>query len=335
MALQKATLGQTGMEISRVGFGAWAAGGAGWFFSLGPQEDNDSVAALRYAIESGVNWVDTAGVYGLGHSEEVVAKALKGIPEPDRPYIFTKCGLVWDTKDPYLPAQHIGAPKSIRSDCEASLRRLQVEAIDLLQMHWPAGNGSRLEDYWGALLQLKEEGKIRSAGLSNHVVTQLEAAETLGHVDTLQTRFSAIRRVNAPEVAWCASHSTGVIAYSPMETGLLAGTFSTERLTQLHEEDSRRRNPEFQGERLAQNLALADAVAGIAQERGTTAAAVAVAWVLAWPGITGAIVGARSARQVQGWLAAANLRLWKQDLEKIARAIESTRTGRGPIWPND
>jgi len=333
VALPTRPLGKTGMSITSVGFGAWAAGGGGWAFSWGPQDDKDSIAAIRFAVESGVNWVDTAGIYGLGHSEEVVGMAMKDIPEADRPYIFTKCGLVWDAANPYVPARRAGAAESIRSDCEASLRRLGVEAIDLLQMHWPAEDGARLDDYWAALLGLKEEGKIRAAGLSNHNAAQLEQAEALGHVDTLQPPFSAVRRLNAPEIAWCAAHSTGVIVYSPMQAGLLTGHFSVERVAQLHQDDWRRNNPEFQGERLAANLALAGALAPIAEEKGTTLAALAVAWVLAWPGITGAIVGARSPSQVEGWLPAARLELTKADLDDVAAAIESTRAGEGPLRP--
>jgi len=319
------------MEITRVGFGAWAAGGGGWAFSWGPQEDNDSVAAIRHAVESGVNWVDTAGVYGLGHSEEVVASAMEGIPQADRPYIFTKCGLVWDPSEPYRPAKRVGARESIRSDCEASLRRLRVDTIDLLQMHWPAEDGAQVEDYWAALLELRDQGKIRAAGLSNHSVGQLATAEALGHVDTLQPPFSAIKRAKAPEVAWCAAHSTGVIVYSPMQAGLLTGTFSMERAASLHEDDWRNRDPEFQGERLARNLALADALVPIAERKGTTPAAIAVAWVLSWPGITGAIVGARSPSQVEGWLAAGDLTLSGEDLKEVASAITSTGAGEGPV----
>ena len=333
MALPTQPLGKTGFEITRVGFGAWAAGGGGWAYSWGPQDDKDSVASIRYAVESGVNWVDTAGIYGLGHSEEVVAMAMEGIPEGDRPFIFTKCGLVWDASDPFRPAERVGSPDSIRADCEASLRRLKVEAIDLLQMHWPAEDGASLEDYWGELLRLKEEGKIRASGLSNHNVSHLDEAEALGHVDTLQPPFSALRREQAPEIAWCAAHSTGVIVYSPMQAGLLSGRFSVERASQLHRDDWRARSPLFQGEQLARNLALADAMRPIAERKGTTVAAVAVAWVLSWPGITAAIVGARTPGQVGGWLPAADLELSHEDLEEIATATESLGAGTGPVRP--
>ena len=326
-------LGTTGMDITRVGFGAWAAGGGGWAFSWGPQHDDDSVAALRHAVESGVNWVDTAAAYGLGHSEEVVGRAVQGIPPADRPYIFTKCGLRWDSSDPYKPARRVGAPVSLREEVEASLTRLQVDRIDLYQLHWPAEDGTPLESYWSTLLELKDEGKIRAPALCNHSVAQLEAAERLGHVDSLQPPFSAIRRTAAAEIAWCAAHSTGVIVYSPMQAGLLTGTFSAERVAGLHKDDWRARSPEFQGERLERNLALADALRPIAAERGTTVAAVAVAWALAWPGVTGAIVGARSAAQVDGWLPAATLELSGNELDRVASAITSTGAGEGPARP--
>lgn len=333
MALPTRPLGTTGMDITTVGFGAWAAGGGGWAYSWGPQDDAESVAAIRHAVESGVNWVDTAAVYGLGHSEQVVATALSALPTSDRPYVFTKCGLRWDDADPYKPARRVGAPASLREEVEASLTRLQVDQIDLYQMHWPAEDGTPLESYWSTLLELKEEGKIRAAALCNHNLAQLEAAERVGHVDSLQPPFSAIRRSAAGEIAWCASHSTGVIVYSPMQAGLLTGTFSAERVASLHQDDWRAHNPEFQGERLARNLALADALRPIAEARGTSVAAVAVAWVLAWPGVTGAIVGARSASQVDGWLSAASLELSSGELERVAGAIAATGAGEGPLLP--
>jgi aryl-alcohol dehydrogenase-like predicted oxidoreductase len=333
MALPTRPLGKTGIDITRVGFGAWAAGGGGWAFSWGPQDDEESVAAIRHAVEAGVNWVDTAAVYGLGHSEQVVAAAMEGIPEADRPFIFTKCGLAWANDDPYKPAVRTGTTQDIRAGVEASLRRLRTETIDLCQMHWPAGDGTRLEDYWATLLQLKEEGKIRWAGLSNHDVAMLGTAEAIGHVDTLQPPFSAIKRSAAPEVAWCAASSTGVIVYSPMQAGLLTGTFTTERAARLSPEDWRSRDVEFKGERLERNLALADALRAVASQAGTTVPAVAVAWVLSWPGISGAIVGARSSRQVDGWLPAATLELSEGELEDIAQAIESTGAGAGPSRP--
>src|SRR5947209_4241700 len=207
--LPTAPLGTTGMRITRVGFGAWAIGGGGWTFAWGNQDDADSIAAIRHAVERGINWIDTAAVYGLGHSEEIVARALRDIPADDRPYVFTKAGLVWDEHDRSAPPRRVGDPLSIRREVEASLRRLDIERIDLYQMHWPAEDGTLLEDYWGTLLQLKQEGKVRAVGLSNHDVAQLEAAEQLGHVDTLQPPFSAIRReVAAAELPWKDRKST-------------------------------------------------------------------------------------------------------------------------------
>ncbi len=327
-------LGTTDMRITRVGFGAWAIGGGGWQFAWGTQDDAASIAAIRHAIERGINWIDTAAVYGLGHSEEIVARALRDIPPTDRPYIFTKAGLVWDEHDRAAPPRRIGDPASIRREVEASLTRLGVERIDLYQMHWPPEDGTPLADYWGTLLQLKAEGKVRAVGLSNHDVAQLEAAERLGHVDTLQPPFSAIRReVAAAELPWCAAHGTGVIVYSPMQSGLLTGSFSVERAAQLGADDWRSRAPDFTGAGLRRNLALADALRPIADRHGSSVAAVAVAWTLAWPGVTGAIVGARSPAQVDGWIGAASLALTDTDLDDIAAAIQRTGAGTGPHRP--
>jgi aryl-alcohol dehydrogenase-like predicted oxidoreductase len=326
--------GRTGMNITRVGFGAWAVGGAGWTFAWGPQDDEESVAAIRHAVEQGVNWIDTAAVYGLGHSEEIVARALRGLPRNDRPYVFTKGGLVWDEDDRSAPPRRAGNPKSLRREVEASLRRLGVERIDLYQMHWPAEDGTPLAEYWQTLLDLRAEGKIRAAGLSNHNVEQLEAAERLGHVDTLQPPFSAIHRdVAAAELPWSEEHNTGVIVYSPMQAGLLTGAFSRQRAAGLAADDWRSHSPDFTGDGLLRNLALADALRPIAARHGTTVAAVAVAWTLAWPGVTGAIVGARRPSQVDGWLPAATLELTEADLDEIAAAIARTGAGSGPARP--
>jgi aryl-alcohol dehydrogenase-like predicted oxidoreductase len=327
-------LGTTGMRITRVGFGAWAIGGGGWQFAWGAQDDAASIAAIRHAVERGINWIDTAAVYGLGHSEEIVEEALRDIPLPDRPYIFTKAGLVWDDHDRTAPPRRVGDPASIRREVEGSLARLGVERIDLYQMHWPPEDGTLLADYWGAFLQLKAEGKVRAVGLSNHDVAQLAAAERLGHVDTLQPPFSAIRReIAAVERPWCAAHGAGLIAYSPMQSGLLTGSFSVERAAQLGADDWRSRSPDFTGPGLRRNLALADALRPIAERHGTGVAAVAVAWTLAWPGVTGAIVGARSPAQVDGWIGAASLALTDTDLDDIAAAIGRTGAGTGPLRP--
>jgi aryl-alcohol dehydrogenase-like predicted oxidoreductase len=322
------------MHVTRVGFGAWAIGGAGWRYGWGSQDDNASIAAIRHAVESGINWIDTAAVYGLGHSEEIVAEALADLPERDRPYVFTKCGLVWDEADREAPPRQVGDPRTIRREVEDSLRRLRVERIDLYQMHWPPADGTPIEDYWGAMVALRAEGKVRAIGLSNHDAGQLEAAERVGHVDSLQPPFSAIaREVAEHELPWCAGHGTGVIAYSPMQSGLLSGAFSRERAAALPADDWRSRSPDFTGEGLAQNLALADALRPVAERHGTTVATVAVAWTLAWPGVTGAIVGARGPAQVDGWIAAGALELTGADLDEIAGAIGRSGAGRGPARP--
>lgn len=333
-ALPTPPFGTTGMHITRVGFGAWAIGGAGWSNAWGQQDDTASVAAIRHAVERGINWIDTAAVYGLGHSEEVVARALRDVPLAERPYVFTKGGQVWDEANPSAPPKRVGRPDSLRREVDASLRRLEVERIDLYQMHWPAQDGTALEDYWGALLDLKAAGKLRAVGLSNHSAAQLEAAERLGHVDTFQPPFSAIRRDAATaELPWCAAHQTGVIVYSPMQSGLLSGAFSTARVEKLPADDWRSRDPNFAGEGLRRNLALAEALRPIAERHETTVAAVAVAWTLAWRGVSGAIVGARRPEQVDGWLPAATLELDQADLDTIAGAIRRTGAGAGPDRP--
>src|SRR5256886_6336963 len=332
--LPTAPLGTTGMEITRVGFGAWAIGGGGWTFAWGNQDDADSIAAIRQAIERGINWIDTAAVYGLGHSEEIVAGALRDNRADDGPYVFTKAGLVWEEHDRAAPPRRLGDPLSIRREVEASLRRLDVERIDLYQMHWPAEDGTLLEDYWGTLLQLKEEGKVRAVGLSNHDVRQLNAAERVGHVDTLQPPFSAIHReVAAAELPWCAAHHTGVIVYSPMQSGLLTGAFSVERAARLGADDWRSRSPDFTGLGLRRNVALADALRPIAQRHGATIAAVAVAWALARTGVTGAIVGARAPGPGGGRIGAASLELTDTDLDDVSVAIRRTGAGTGPVRP--
>lgn len=327
-------LGRTGMEITRVGFGAWAIGGGGWTFAWGDQDDAASLAAIRHAVAAGVNWIDTAAVYGLGHSEEIVGRALREMPPSERPYVFTKCGLVWDPADRGQTPRRVGEPASLRREVDASLRRLGVERIDLYQMHWPAEDGTPLQAYWAALLDLRREGKVRAVGLSNHRVDQLEAAEAIGHVDTLQPPFSAIQRdAGSAELPWCAAHDTGVIVYSPMESGLLTGSFTPERAAALPTGDWRSRSPNFQGERLRRNLSLAEALRPVARRHGVCPAAVAVAWTLAWEGVSGAIVGARNPEQVDGWLPASTLELTEQDLGEIGAAIEWSGAGQGPVLP--
>jgi aryl-alcohol dehydrogenase-like predicted oxidoreductase len=327
-------LGRTGMLLTRVGFGAWAIGGGDWAFAWGNQDDAASIAAIRHAVESGVNWIDTAAVYGLGHSEEVVAAALADLPAADRPYVFTKGGLVWDAADRSAAPRRVGAPASLRAEVEASLRRLRVDRIDLYQMHWPAQDGTPVEAYWQVFTDLKREGKIRAAGLSNHNVFQLEEAEEVGAVDAIQPPFSLIHRDAADDVLlWAREHDAGAIVYSPMASGLLTGSFTAERAARLQPGDWRAGHPDFTAPALSANLALADALRPVAERHGVTPAAVAVAWTLAFPGVTGAIVGARSPEQVDGWLPAATVELKDDDLADIAAAVRATGAGTGPAAP--
>jgi aryl-alcohol dehydrogenase-like predicted oxidoreductase len=327
-------LGRTGLLLTRVGFGAWAIGGGDWAFAWGNQDDSASIAAIRHAVESGINWIDTAAVYGLGHSEEVVAAALADLPAADRPYVFTKGGLVWDPSDRSAAPRRVGAPASLRAEVEASLRRLRVERIDLYQMHWPAEDGTPVEEYWQVFTDLKREGKIRAAGLSNHNILQLEEAEQIGAVDAIQPPFNLIHRDAADDVLlWAREHEAGSIVYSPMASGLLTGSFTAERAARLQPGDWRAGHPDFTEPAVSANLALADALRPVAERHGVTPAAVAVAWTLAFPGVTGAIVGARSPEQVDGWLPAATLELKDDDLADIAAAIRGTGAGTGPACP--
>lgn len=332
--LPKRRLGEHGPEITRVGFGAWAIGGGGWAFGWGPQDDEDSIRTMRRALEHGVNWIDTAAVYGLGRSEEVVGRMLRDIPPAEQPYVFTKCGLVWEEGAREPEPKRILDPASIRRECEASLRRLGVERIDLYQFHWPDEGGTPVEDSWGEMSRLVDEGLVRWAGVSNFDVELLERCERIRHVDSLQPPFSLIRRSAAQrEIAWCEKNGTGVIVYSPMQSGLLTEKWTADRIAGLADDDWRRRSADFQPPAVERNLALRDALGPIADRHGVPIASVAVAWTLAWPGVTGAIVGARRPDQVDGWIGAAALELSEMDLAEIASAVESTGAGAGPVRP--
>lgn len=334
MTLPTRPLGSSGLQITKVGFGAWALGGGGWSFGWGPQDDALSIAAMRHALELGVNWVDTAAVYGLGHSEEVVGRLLQELPTGQRPLVFTKCGLQWDANNPMQVARRVLTPESIRRECEASLRRLRVERIDLYQFHWPDATGTPIEDSWATMLKLREEGKIRAAGVSNFSVELLERCEAIRHVDSLQPPFSLINRAAGEELLpWCKSHNTGVICYSPMQSGILTDSFAAERVARLASDDWRRRGPEFQEPNLSRNVALRDALRPIASRDGVSTSSIAVAWTLTWPGVSGAIVGARTAAQVDGWIQAASVKLTQDDLAEISEAIAQTKAGAGPSEP--
>jgi aryl-alcohol dehydrogenase-like predicted oxidoreductase len=334
MQIKKRALGSSGLEITRVGFGAWAIGGGGWAYGWGPQDDKASENAMHRALELGINWIDTAAVYGLGHSERVVGGFLRSLPVSERPFVFTKCGQVWDERDPMQEPKRTLKPESIRAECEASLRRLGIERIDLYQFHWPDDTGTPIEDSWAEMLRLIEEGKVRLGGVSNFDVGLLERCADIHHVDSLQPPFSLIRReVAAQEIPWCEAHQTGVICYSPMQSGLLADRFSAERVASMAEDDWRRHSPEFKPPNLQRNLALRDALRPIARRHGTSTSSVAIAWILSWPGVTAAIVGARTPEQVNGWIDAANLELTPLDLIDISAAIKRSGAGNGPSMP--
>jgi aryl-alcohol dehydrogenase-like predicted oxidoreductase len=331
MTPERRTLGTTNLQISTVGFGAWAVGGD-WFHGWGPQDDNASIAAIRHAVELGVNWIDTAAIYGLGHSEEVVGRALRAIPLDDRPYVFTKGGLIPDRSRPFEEPVRDLRPTVIRQEVEASLVRLGSDRIDLYQFHWPDQLGARVEDSWAEMGRLVDEGKVRYAGVCNFDVDLLARAEAIRHVDTLQPPFSMIRRDSGgAEIPWAAEHRTGVIVYSPMQSGILTDTFSADRVAAMAETDWRRAAPNFNEPALGRNLALRDTLRPIADRHGTTVAAVAIGWVLAWPGVTGAIVGARSPEQVDGWIGGSQIRLTEDDLAEIANAITAVGAGSGPV----
>jgi aryl-alcohol dehydrogenase-like predicted oxidoreductase len=331
MDLKKRRLGTTDMDITTVGFGAWAVGGGGWAFGWGPQDDQQSIAAIRYAVERGINWIDTAAIYGFGHSEEIVGRALRELPELERPLIFTKGGMVPNRADPYAPIQRDLRPEFLRIEIENSLRRLGVDRLDLYQFHWPDGTDTPIEESWGEMQQLIAAGKVRAGGVSNFDVPLLERAEKVHHVDCVQPPFSLIRRDAARDVIpWARSHGTGVIVYSPMQSGLLTDGFSRERLAALAADDWRRKSEQFQEPALSRNLALRDALRALAEQRGCSVSELAIAWTLAWPGVSGAIVGARTPKQIDSWVAAGDIELSPAELGEIAAAVRANGAGSGP-----
>lgn len=318
-------LGNSDLKITRVGYGAWAIGGGGWEFAWGPQDDGDSIAAIHRALELGVNWIDTAAVYGLGHSEEMVARALKERGGA-RPYVFTKCVLVWDEKG---KINQVFSGDSIRRECEASLRRLQAETIDLYQIHWPpADNGLGLEEAWQTLAALQKEGKVRWIGVSNFNVEQLKRAEKVAPITSLQPPYSIIQRSIEKEILpHCQQQEIGVIGYAPMASGLLTGTMTRERAAALPADDFRARNPEFREPRLSKNIELVERLRRVGERYGRTPGEVAIAWTLRHPVVTGAIVGARNAKQAEGVMRAGELKLSPEEIAEIegAAAVATAR----------
>jgi aryl-alcohol dehydrogenase-like predicted oxidoreductase len=319
--MQTRKLGNSGLNITPVGFGAWAVGGGGWEYAWGPQEDGDSIAAIHRALELGVNWIDTAAVYGLGHSEEVVARALIGWRGP-RPYVFTKCILSWDSSRKITPNF---SAKSVRQECENSLRRLQASAIDLYQMHWPpVDNGPGLEEAWQTMASLQKEGKVRWIGVSNFDVAQIKRAQKIAPVSSLQPPYSILRRqVEEETLPYCLQQGIGVIVYAPMFSGMLTGAMTRERAAALPADDFRSRNPEFKEPKLSKNLELVEVLKKIGARNGREAGEVAIAWALGNPAVTGAIVGARNAKQAEGVMRAGDFRLTPEEIAEIETASSS------------
>ncbi|MEW6364782.1 MAG: aldo/keto reductase [Acidobacteriota bacterium] len=305
-------LGATDLELTVVGFGTWALGGGGWAFGWGPQDDRVSTEAIHAALEGGINWIDTAPVYGLGHAEEVVGTALKN--RRPRPIIATKCGLVWDDRRKIRGCLRA---TSVRAEAEASLRRLRVDVIDLYQIHWPNPDGE-IEEGWAAIADLIREGKIRYAGVSNFSVDQVRRAQRIMPIASLQPPYSLLQRDIEREVlGFCAEYNIGVVAYSPIQKGLLSGTFTRERAMSLPQDDHRRKDPMFLDPQLSANLALVERLREVAERRGVTVAQLAIAWVLRRPEVTAAIVGGRSPAQVAATLRSADLLLAREDVETI------------------
>jgi aryl-alcohol dehydrogenase-like predicted oxidoreductase len=313
--MQTRTLGNSDMKITPVGYGAWAIGGSGWQFAWGSQDDNDSIAAIHRALELGVNWIDTAAVYGLGHSEEVVAGALKSWSGP-RPYVFTKCGLRWDAQG---NVQKVSSADSVRQEVEDSLRRLAIDVIDLYQIHWPPDPDSpALEEGWSTLADLKREGKVRWIGVSNFNVKQLKRAQAIAPVTSLQPHYSLLHReVEDNILPYCLHEGIGVIVYSPMNSGLLTGAMTRERIAKLPKDDWRRGHADFTEPNLSRNLALVDRLREIAQRHNGSIGEVAIAWTLHNPAVTAAIVGARNASQAEGVMRAGDLQLNDKEMNEI------------------
>src|SRR5438270_2462283 len=310
--MQTRQLGRTELNITPIGLGAWAMGGGNWASAWGPQDDGESIATIHRAIDLGINWIDTAAVYGLGHSEEVVGKTLKELS--DRPYVFTKCSRVWNDK-----GEITGSLKgqSIRRELEASLQRLQTDVIDLYQIHWPDPDPD-LEEGWSTMAKLQQEGKVRYIGVSNFNVEQMQRAMRIASISSLQTEYSLINREAEKEILpFCLEHRIGVIVYSPMASGLLSGSMTRERIAAMPEDDWRKHDPEFQEPRLSRNLALAEKLNEIGFTHNRIPGEVAIAWTLHNPAVTGAIVGARRPEQIENLVGAAEFRLSDVELSEL------------------
>ena len=322
--MQTKQLGNSDLFITPVGFGSWAIGGSGWQFAWGKQNDDESVAAIHRALELGVNWIDTAAVYGVGHSEEIVSRALATWNGP-RPYVFTKCGLRWDAQG---QTRHDLTAASIRQECEDSLRRLNVEAIDLYQIHWPDEDMNEVIEGWGTMAQLQREGKVRWIGVSNFDVEQMEVAQSIAPITSLQPPYSLVRpEVESEILPFCEQAGIGVIVYSPMASGLLTGAMTRERIAKLPADDWRKNSPQFNEPKLSANLDLVERLRAVGERHNCSPGAVAIAWTLRNTSVTAAIVGARKPEQVADMVAAAGVQLTESDLAEIEAVAELA--GRG------
>jgi aryl-alcohol dehydrogenase-like predicted oxidoreductase len=316
--MDKKQLGNSDLHLSPIGFGAWAIGGADWAFSWGPQDDNHSIAAIHKALDLGINWIDTAAVYGLGHSEEVVAKALKTAPK--KPYIFTKSSMVWGDKDD--KKEITNSQKQIRRECEDSLRRLKVEAIDLYQVHWPKPDED-IEEGWSVMSDLQREGKVRWIGVSNFSNAQMERVMKIAPITSQQPPYSMLNRTyEAENLPFCKAHNIGVLNYAPMHSGMLTGAMSKERVAAFPTDDFRRNAKNYQEPLLSRNLAVADFLKEIGASHNVTAGVIAIAWTLHNPAITAAIVGGRNAQQVEGVIPATTFRLTNAEYVEINAFLE-------------
>lgn len=324
--MEQRGLGDSDLTITSIGFGAWAIGGGDWAFGWGPQDDTESVAAIRRAIDQGINWIDTAAVYGLGHSEAVVARALRGVPLRERPYMFTKCSLPWDEEG---NVSHRLRGESIRREAEASLRRLEMECIDLYQIHWPIWPGSppgddagSLEEAWETMVALQREGKVRYVGVSNFDADQLARLQRIAPITSLQPPYSLLmREVEDRTLPYCQKHNIGVIAYSPMQSGLLTGKMTRERIGSLPENDWRRHSPYFREPILTHALKLVERLQAVGARHGCAPGEVAIAWTLRHPAVTAAIVGARRPQQVDELVGASTFELSVEEVDELERAL--------------
>jgi aryl-alcohol dehydrogenase-like predicted oxidoreductase len=314
--MQTRQLGNSDLKITPIGIGAWAMGGAGWAFSWGPQDDEESIGAIHAALDKGINWIDTAAVYGLGHSEEVVARAVKG--RNPKPYVFTKCERIWGEDRQIRKSLK---RDSIFQECENSLKRLQTDVIDLYQVHWPEPDED-IEEGWTALADLQKQGKVRWIGVSNFNAAQLARTQAIAPITSLQPPYSIIQpEIEADILPFCGKHNISVIVYSPMKSGMLTGSMTRERIENMHPDDFRKRTPNFQEPLLTRNLNLVEKLREIGNSHGKSAGEVAIAWTLRRPEVTGAIVGMRSPKQVDGIVGAAEFRLSEDEVRTIAEAL--------------